>query len=223
MQPSSNRVRMVAVASLGVLAQVVYLTAQTKTPSVDKLFAAYDMPGSPGCSVGVIRDGGFVYRRAHGLASLELKVPISPESVFYMGSVSKQFTAASVVLAAEMGLLTLDDDVHKLIPELPNYDHPITLRQMLHQTSGFRDLFTLLYLAGQQNSGFHAREVLDLVVRQKSLNNVPGDEFIYSNTNYFLLGIAIERATGKSLADFASEQIFKPLGMTHTRFDVPNH
>jgi len=194
------------------------LSAQIVTSQVDQLFATYATGKSPGCSVGVVQNGSFVYRKAHGFGSLELNVPLSPESVFYMGSISKQFTAASVVLAASMGFLALDDDIHKFIPELPDYGRPVTLRQMLHQTSGFRDFFTLLYLAGRQDSGFHAQDVLDLVVRQRSLNNEPGAEFIYSNTNYFLLGIVIERATGKSLAQFAKENIFQPLGMTHTRF-----
>src|SRR5690349_20961836 len=116
---------------------------------VDKIFSAYDKPDSPGCALGVVRDGNFIYKRRYGEASLELGVPLTPESVFYMGSVSKQFTAASVVIAAEQGYLSLDDDVHKYIPELPSYDKPITLRQMLHHTSGLRDIFSLLFLAGR--------------------------------------------------------------------------
>src|SRR5579859_721599 len=114
------------------------LGAQADEPAVDQLFAAYTKPGSPGCSLEVIRDGAPIYSKGYGLASLELGVPLSPSSVFYLASVSKQFTAASVVLAAEQGLLSLDDDVHKYVPELPDYGHPITLRQMLHHTSGFR-------------------------------------------------------------------------------------
>src|SRR3984957_20011496 len=115
---------------------------------VDQIFSVYDKPGSPGCSLGVIRNGDFIYRKSYGSANLELGVPLSPQSVFYMGSVSKQFTAAGIVLAAEQGYLSLDDDVRKYIPELPDYGHGITLRQMIHQTSGFRDFFTLLYLSG---------------------------------------------------------------------------
>jgi CubicO group peptidase (beta-lactamase class C family) len=100
--------------------------ANDPSPMVDKLFASFEKPGSPGCAIGVIRDGNFVLRKAYGLSSLELEVPLSPQSVFYMGSVSKQFTAASVVLAAEQGFLSLDDDVRRYIPELPDYGHPIT-------------------------------------------------------------------------------------------------
>ncbi|HWC19195.1 MAG TPA: serine hydrolase domain-containing protein, partial [Terriglobales bacterium] len=153
------------------------------------------------------------------MASLELGVPLSPQSVFYMGSVAKQFTAASVVLAAEQGLLSLDDNVRKYIPELPDYGHPVTLRQMLHQISGFRDFFDLIYFSGRNAADFNdPDEIFKLVVRQTGLNNAPADECIYSNTNYFLLGIVVQRATKKSVAEFASQNIFQPLGMTDTRF-----
>src|SRR5580692_8931578 len=186
---------------------------------VDQVFAAYDKSDTPGCALGIVRDGEFIYKKGYGNASLELGVPLTPQSVFYVGSVSKQFTAASIVLAAEQGFLSLDDDVHKYIPELPDYGHSITLRQMLHHTSGFRNYSTLLYLSGQSESDIRSkRDIIDLVERQKGLNNNPGDEFIYSDTNYFMLAEVVQRATKKSLAEFAAENIFKPLGMVHTRF-----
>lgn len=195
------------------------LGADSLEQKVDQVFAAYDKPGSPGCALGVVRDNNFIYKRGYGSASLELGVPISPESVFYMGSVSKQFTAASVVLAAEQGFLSLDDDVHKYIPELPSYGKPITLRQMLHHTSGLRDIFSLLFLAGRNAEDIHpTNELLDLIAHQKGLNFNPGDEYLYSNTNYFLMSVIIRRTTGKTLSQFAEENIFKPLGMSHTRF-----
>jgi|SRR5579864_6644881 len=122
---------------------------------VDQVFAAYDKPDSPGCAVGVVRDGEFIYKKGYGTASLELGVPLTAQSVFYMGSVSKQFTAASVVLAAEQGFLSLDDDVRKYVPELPYYGKTITLRQMLHHTSGFRDILGLLLLAGRNFEDIH--------------------------------------------------------------------
>src|SRR5208282_318792 len=135
----------------------------------------FNKPGSPGCSAGVIRNGNFVYKKSFGYASLELGVPLRPESVFYMGSVSKQFTATSIVLAAEKGYLSLDDDVRKYLPELPDYGHRITLRQMLHQTSGFRDFFTLLSLSGHDVADFNSPEdIFKIVVRQRGLNNIPG-------------------------------------------------
>jgi CubicO group peptidase (beta-lactamase class C family) len=186
---------------------------------VDQIFAAYDNASSPGCALGVMKDDKFVYARGFGMASLELGVPISTQSVFYMGSIAKQFTATAVVLAAEQGLLSLDDDVRKYIPELPDYGHAITLRQMLHHTSGLRDFLSLLYLSGRHFEDIHSKEeILDLIVRQKGLNHTPGDAFTYSNTNYFLLGEVVRRVTKKSLAEFSVENIFQPLGMTHTRF-----
>ena len=186
---------------------------------VDQLFAHYDKPDAPGCALGIVRDGNFIYKRAYGLASLELGVPLTSQSVFYMGSVSKQFTAASVVLAAGQGYLSLDDDIHEYIPELPSYSNPITIREMLHHTSGLRDIFTLLDLSGRNAEDIHPTpELLDLVSRQKGLNFTPGDQFSYSNTNYFLMSVLIRRTTGKLLSQFAEENIFKPLGMTHTSF-----
>lgn len=186
---------------------------------VDQIFAAYAKPDSPGCAVGVVRDGKLVYQRGYGMGSLELNAPLTPQSVFYMGSVSKQFTAASVVLAAEQRYLSLDDDIRKYVPEIPSYGTPITLREMLHHTSGFRDVLGLLFLAGRNFEDIHpTSELLDLLSRQKALNYAPGDEYLYSNTNYFLMSVVIHRATGKPLSQFADENIFKPLGMMHTRF-----
>ena len=195
------------------------LQAQDKQEKVDRIFAAYEKAGSPGCALGVIQDGNFVYRKGYGMGSIELSVPLSSQSVFYMGSVSKQFTAASVVLAAEQGFLSLDDDVRKYIPELPDYGRSITLRQMLHHTSGLRDFLTLFELSGRDVAAIHSEaEIIGMISRQKNLNNIPGDEWLYSNTNYYLLGVVIHRATKKSLNEFATDNIFKPLGMTHTRF-----
>jgi len=201
------------------LPSVAAFAQDIPTQKVDQIFAVYDKPGSPGCSLGVIRNGDFVYRKAYGSANLELRVPLSPQSVFYMGSVSKQFTAAGIVLAAEQGYLSLDDDVRKYIPELPDYGHVITLRQMIHQTSGFRDFFSLLSLSGHDVADFNSPEdIFKIVVRQRGLNNIPGDEWIYSNTNYFLLGIVVKRSTKKSLSEFAAENMFQPLAMSHTLF-----
>jgi CubicO group peptidase (beta-lactamase class C family) len=208
-----------ATLALRMLLSVAAFAQDIPTQKVDQIFAVYDKPGSPGCSLGVILNGDFVYRKAYGSASLELKVPLSPQSVFYMGSVSKQFTAAGIVLAAEQGYLALDDDVRKYIPELPDYGHVITLRQMIHQTSGFRDFFSLLSLSGHDVADFNSPEdIFKIVVRQRGLNNVPGDEWIYSNTNYFLLAIVVKRATKKSLSEFAAEYMFQPLAMSHTLF-----
>lgn len=193
--------------------------AEPDAAAVDRIFSAFDKPASPGCALGVIRDGNFIYRHAYGLASLELAVPLSSESVFYVGSVSKQFTAASLLIAAHRGLLSLDDDVRKYIPELPDYGHPITLRHMLNHTSGLRDVLELLIVSGRNPADVHTfAELLDLVTRQKALNFTPGDQFLYSNTNYFLLAEIVRRVSKQPLSRFAQENIFQPLHMTHTRF-----
>lgn len=215
----SARLSLAAVSILASCAHTSPARAQDLSKQVDQIFATFDQPGSPGCSLGVIRNGASVYRRSYGEASLELSVPFSPESVFYVGSISKQFTAASVVLSAEQGSLSLDDDVRKYIPDLPDYGRKITLRQMLNQTSGLRDFFSLIYFSGHDAADFNSpAELLKLVESQRGLNNIPGDEWVYSNTNYLLLGVVLERATKKTLAQFAEENIFRPLGMTHTRF-----
>jgi CubicO group peptidase (beta-lactamase class C family) len=186
---------------------------------VDQIFAGYAKPESPGCALGVIQNGNFVYRKGYGFGSLELGVPLSSRSVFYMGSVSKQFTAASIVLAAEQGFLSLDDNVRKYIPELPDFGQPITLRQMLHHTSGMPDVLSMLGISGRNlEDQYPTAELMDLVIRQKALNFNPGDEYLYSNTNYYVLAEVVKRATKKPLPEFAAENIFKPLGMTHTRF-----
>lgn len=207
------------IASFGVAVAAPQKNDNALEHKVDQIFAAYDNSESPGCALGVIRDGKFIYKRGYGAASLELGVPITPQSVFYMGSVSKQFTAASVVLAAEQGFLSFDDDIRTYVPEIPSYGKTITLREMLHHTSGFRDILSLMFLAGRNSEDVHpTNELLDLLSRQIALNFAPGDEFLYSNTNYFLMSLVIQRATGKSLSQFAEENIFKPLGMKHTHF-----
>ena len=148
----------------------------------------------PGCALGVIKDAAFIYRKGYGTAGPEMGVPISSKSVFYMGSVSKQFTAASIVLAAEQKLLSLDDNIHKHIPKLPDYRQPITLRQMLPHTSGLRNTLALLHLSGRNIGDLHPKaELLDIVARQKGLNSKPGEEYLYSNTNYFLLAEVVAR------------------------------
>jgi CubicO group peptidase (beta-lactamase class C family) len=192
--------------------------ADVAVQKIDELFAPYNKPHSPGCSIGVIRDGNFIFGKSYGEGSLELGTALSSESVFYMASVSKQFTAASIVLAAEQGFLSLDDDVRKYIPELPSYGQRITLREMLHNTSGFRDFEVLLYLSARHATEFFTKdEMMDLIARQKGLNDVPGASFIYSNTNFFLLGEVVKRATRKSLADLPPR-----ISLNHSEWTTPD-
>jgi CubicO group peptidase (beta-lactamase class C family) len=190
------------------------------TTKVDKLFAQWDKPDSPGCALGVYKDGQIVYKRGYGMANLNDDVPITPATVFHVASMSKQFTAASILLLAQQGKLSLDDDVHKYIPELPNFGEPITLRHLLHHTSGIRDQWSLLGLAGWRYSQdlITDDDVMSVLVRQQALNFKPGDKYMYSNSGFTLLAIIVKRVSGMSFREFTTKNIFQPLGMTHTHF-----
>jgi CubicO group peptidase (beta-lactamase class C family) len=190
-----------------------------RSARVDSMFASFAVPGSPGCAVGAIMDGKLVHGRGYGLANLDYDVPIDTRSVFYLASVSKQVTAFAVGLAAQEGKLSLDDDVRKYIPELPDYGTPVTIRHLVHHTSGVRDYLTLIPLSGRHaDDAWTDAAFLDLIARQKALNFTPGSEFLYSNTGYVLLAEIVKRATGKSLREYADERIFQPLGMRDTHF-----
>lgn len=186
---------------------------------VDKLFAQWDRADAPGYSVAVVRDGRVVHARGYGMADLEHDVRLTPRSVFDIGSTSKQFTAASVLLLARQGKLSLDDEVRKHIPELRQYEWPVTVRHLLNHTGGVRDYLTLMSLAGMSHrNDYTDRQVTSLIARQTALNFRPGDEHLYSNSGYYLLGEIVRRASGKSLRQFADENIFRPLGMRETHF-----
>ena len=183
------------------------------------MLVPYATGRSPVFVAGVTRDGQLAVEKSYGLADLGRSTPLTTETRFYIASLSKQFTAMSVVLLAQDGKLSLDDTVRKWVPELPSFNRPITIRQLLHHTSGLRDYMTLLAVSGWPSDGeLTERQFLDLVHRQKTLNFAPGDEFLYSNTGYALLSIVVKRASGESLRDFANRRIFAPLGMTNTEF-----
>src|SRR4029077_7040538 len=189
------------------------------TAAVDEIFADLTKPGSPGCALGVYRDAKIIYAKGYGLANLEENVPIVPSSVFDIGSTSKQFTAASILLLEKQGKLSVNDDVRKYIPELPEYGKKITILQLLNHTSGLRDYLALMELAGINTDSVTTDEdALALVARQKSLNFEPGSEWLYSNTGFFLLSVIVKRVSGKTLREFAAENIFAPLEMTHTQY-----
>ena len=187
---------------------------------VDAVFAQWNRTDSPGCAVGVYRGGVIEYARGYGMANLELGVALSPQSVFDIGSTSKQFTAMSIMLLARDGKLSLDDDIRKYVPELPNYGKTITIRHILTHTSGIRDYLTLWGLAGVDDADLTTDDdALALIARQRELNFAPGDQWLYSNSGFFLASVIVKRVSGKTLARFAAERIFAPLGMTHTRFN----
>lgn len=184
------------------------------TPSVDARFASWDRRGSPGCALAVSRRGDLVYSRGYGYANLDYEIPVSPQTVFDVASVNKQFVAACISMLELEGKLSLADNVRKWLPELPEYDRPITLRHMIYHTSGLRDYLTLFPLAGRDHYyPISLAQILDMVSRQRALVFPPGARSLYSNTAYMMLALVVERASGKSLRDFAEERIFGPLGM----------
>jgi CubicO group peptidase (beta-lactamase class C family) len=198
---------------------VSLLVADDLTDQVDRLFASWDKADSPGCALGVIKGGQFIYKRGYGMANLEYNLPLTPESIFRIGSTSKQFTAMCLLLLEEEGKLSLDDDIRRYLPEIPEYESPITIRHLLHHTSGIRDYLTLLSLAGERDDDFCVDgEVVELLARQKELNFKPGEEHLYSNSGYFLLSVIVKRVTGRSMQDYAQEKIFGPLKMSRTHF-----
>lgn len=191
---------------------------------IDGTFAEYNKPGSPGCAFALYERGRVVYHKGYGLASIEHQVAIDPkQTVFDIGSTSKQFTAASILLLAQDGKLSLDDSVRKYIPELPGYFDDVTLDHLLNHTGGVRDYILLLMLGGF-NFEDHTTDTdaLRAISRQQALDFVPGSEHSYSNSGYFLLSLVVKKASGKSLREFAQERIFTPLGMQQTRI-LDNH
>jgi len=191
---------------------------------IDALFIDYDRPGSPGCALGVAQDGEFVYKKGYGHANLDWDIPITPETVFYVGSVSKQFTAATIVLLAGRGKLSLDDDIREYLPELPEYEPPVTIRHVIHHTSGIPDMYRVMGDNGLSTWDRFSREDALRLLAQQELDFAPGERYQYSNGGYFALSMIVERASGKTLRDAASDLIFEPLGMSDTHFhDDPVH
>lgn len=188
--------------------------------AVNRVFAPWSNSDGPGCALGVSRDGNVVYQNGYGMANLEVEAPITPNTIFHVASVSKQFTAMAIMLLARDGKLSLDDDVRRYLTELPDYGQKITIRHLLQHTSGLRDQWELLIMArGRfEENRITEGDVLEIVSRQKALNFTPGSEYLYSNTGYTLAGTIVKRVSGKSLREFADERIFRPLGMTNTHF-----
>lgn len=202
----------------------VLLPAQSLSPEmtakVDKVFENWNKPDSPGCALGVYQNGQIAYKHGYGMANLNDDVPITTATVFHVASMSKQFTAAAIILLAQQGKLSLDDDVHKYIPELPDFGERITLRHLMHHTSGLRDQWSLLGLAGWRYSQdlITDDDVMSVMVHQKALNFKPGEKFLYSNTGFTLLALTVKRVSGLSLREYTTKNIFEPLGMKHTHF-----
>ena len=181
------------------------------------LIAPYEAGGGPGHAVGVYRDGALVAQAAAGRAVIEHDVPAGPGTIFDIASASKQFTAACLLLLQRDGMLSLDEDVRRHLPELA-LPVPVTLRQCLSHTSGLREYYSLCELAGVPVAGMDEARLMRLLAGQTGLNFPPGTGWSYSNSGFVLAAAALRRVSGRSLAEFAADRVFGPLGMRATRF-----
>jgi CubicO group peptidase (beta-lactamase class C family) len=192
---------------------------------VDRIFEKYHRTDSPGCVVGATIDGSpglstTVLSTAYGMADLEHNVPLTPDSVLEPGSIARQFTAGAILLLAQARRISLDDPVRKYIPEVPEHDQPITIRQMINHTSGLRDWGSVEAIAGwpRTTRTYTHANVLEIVSRQKALNYPPGERYSYSNTGFNLAAILVSRVSTKPFPEFTRDVIFRPLEMNSTQW-----
>ena len=217
---SRFRPRARLVLPLVLVVAAVPCAAQLPADRVDSAFARLAGPATPGCAVGVARGGQPILQRAYGMADLEGDRPNTPQTIFEAGSVTKQVTAAAVVLLALDGRFSLEDDARTLLAELPRYERPITIRHLLTHTSGLRDWGAVAAIGGwpRGTRAYAASDMLGIVARQRALNYPPGDHYSYTNSGYSLLAVLVERASGTSFAEFTRTRLFAPLGMTSTQW-----
>lgn len=195
---------------------------QKQIQRVDSLFSQWAKPNSPGASIGIYKEGSLVYSQGYGMSNLEYDVPIKPNSIFHVASISKQFTDFAVLLLEEEGKLSIEEDIRKYMPEIHDFGKTITLRHLMHHTSGFRDQWQLLAIAGWRLDDVITEEhILKMILGQRELNFEPGSQYRYSNSGYFILARIVEKVSGMSFAAFAKERIFEPLEMydTHVHDD----
>lgn len=195
------------------------LAQSDKSLAIDSIFKSWNQPDVPGAAIGIVQHGKLIFSKGYGIADLEHDIRINPTSVFYIGSVSKQFVTFCILLLEEQGKLNLDDRIQKYLPDFPEYESPLTIRHFIHHTSGVRDYLTLMYLKGRNYlDNIDVDEVYELIKNQKDLNFTPGEKHLYSNSCYFMLALIVEKASGKSIKNFAKSNIFDPLGMNQTLF-----
>ncbi|MGI9533064.1 serine hydrolase domain-containing protein, partial [Lutimonas sp.] len=187
--------------------------------NIDKIFSRWDAKDAPGGTVGIIKDGELIFTKGYGMANLDYNIPNEPKTVFTIASTSKQFTAASIILLSEQGKLSLEDTLMKFFPKFPAYANEITIQHLLNHTSGIRDYIILARLSGLTVDDYYTNEIVEkLLTNQQELNFTPGDEYLYSNSGYWLLGQIVEKVSGSTLAEFAKKNIFDPLEMHDTHF-----
>lgn len=196
----------------------------TRARAVDAVLKEMTAADAPGLALGVYRRGSLIYSKGFGLADLEARTPVTPQTIFHVASVSKQFTAFAIGLLTREGKVDLDADVRKYLPTLPDFGQAISVRDLIQHTSGLRDQWMLTVLAGLDTANvIEQRYLMNLVERQRGLNFAPGTRYAYSNTGYMLLAEIVSAVSGQSLREFTTERIFKPLGMTHTFFNDNVH
>jgi CubicO group peptidase (beta-lactamase class C family) len=198
------------------------LRAQALPPipqdQIDSLFRPWQGDQSPGLVLGIVYRGRLVHQQAYGMAHVARREPLTAQHSFWVASVAKQFTAAAVALLAEGGKISLEDDIRKYLPELPFTGDTVRIRHLVYHTSGLRDGFTLIGMSLKGERHYTDRNVLGYLAGQRRANFRPGERHEYNNGGYVLLGEIVARVSGKSLAAFAEENIFQPLGMAHTHF-----
>ena len=214
-----------------VLATALMIAAPTVThadaelgAAIDSVFADIDGATEPGCAAGVIYRGEYIHKKGYGLANLEYSIPVDSTTIFRTGSVGKQFTAMAIAILAERGDLDLDADVHEYLPDLVDYGHEVTIRQMVHHIAGMGDYdHPALHPGGTEfrygNEDFATIEEFYGMVARADLVHEPGTKYQYSNLGYFLLAHVVESVSGQTLREFADEEIFGRLGMDATRFN----
>jgi CubicO group peptidase (beta-lactamase class C family) len=193
--------------------------SDTTIKRIDSLFIKWNSSKSPGTVIGIIRNDSLIYAKGYGMANLEYDIPNSPETIFHMASVSKQFTAYAIVLLARQGRLNMDEDIHKYLPWVPDFKEKITIRHLLNHTSGIRDQWQLLAISGTRLDDVITQEhIVKILSKQQDLNSKPGDIYNYCNSGYTMLSEIVKSVTGKTLRQFTDSAIFKPLGMNYTHF-----
>ena len=213
-----NIARRLAVGALGIhLLSVAGNLSAGNAAKIDQFFAQWDRADSPGAAVVVVKDGAVVYQHGYGCADLEHRIPITPQTLFDVASVAKQFTGLSVAMLVQQGKLSLDDDIHKHLPDVPDFGKPITINHLVHHTSGLRDWPETLALSDMEmEAPITLDTILEMVRRQRELDFAPGEEEQYSNTGYNLLAATVAKVTGQSFRAWTDRNLFQPLGMKHT-------
>jgi len=193
--------------------------SQVPVNKIDSIFKQWNNSNSPGCAVGIVRNDSLIFSKGYGMANLEYGIPNTPETIFHMASVSKQFTAYAIILLARQGKLSLEDDFRKYLTWFPDLHKKITIRQLLNHTSGIRDQWQLVAIQGTRLDDVITQDHLVKVIgKQQALNFLPGDEYSYSNSNFTLCAEIVKTISGQSFRRFTDSAIFHPLGMTNTHF-----